>query len=114
VAERPKFQKPAAANVTSSPEELFHSLSVGRAKTHGYLRGPQQDALREYAEHHTCSDIAFELPTGSGKTLVALLVGEWLAPEELQRRLRALQLKLRRCLGLVDVHDLWSDFLHGS
>jgi hypothetical protein len=60
-----------------TPEELFYKLS--RAKSHGYLRGPQQDVLREYAEKHVTKsvDIAFELPTGTGKTGVGLLVGEW-------------------------------------
>jgi RAD3-like DEAD/DEAH box helicase len=74
---RPTFKtvKPAATYAT--PEELFYKLS-GRANTHGYLRGPQQDVLREYAERcATASDVAFELPTGTGKTAVGLLIAEW-------------------------------------
>ena len=69
--------RPVQANVTyKTPEELFYKLA--RHPTHGYLRGPQQDVLREYAENHTESaDVAFELPTGTGKTAVGLLLGEW-------------------------------------
>ncbi|HXP83107.1 MAG TPA: DEAD/DEAH box helicase [Bryobacteraceae bacterium] len=73
----PKFKPVNKAPTYSSPEELFYKLS-GRAKTHGYLRGPQQDVLREYAEKAVeISDLAFELPTGTGKTAVGLLIAEW-------------------------------------
>jgi hypothetical protein len=41
------------------------------------LRGPQQDALRSYQKHYHSSDIALELPTGTGKTTVGLLIAEW-------------------------------------
>jgi len=42
------------------------------------LRGPQQDVLREYAEKYAnSSDVAFELPTGTGKTAVGLVIAEW-------------------------------------
>lgn len=71
---RPKFRSAKASLTHQTPEELFYKLS-GRAKSHGYLRGPQQDVLREYAEKHfKSSDVAFELPTGTGKTAVGLLV----------------------------------------
>ncbi len=61
----------------ATAEEVFYKLS-GRQKTHGYLRGPQQDVLREYAEKYTnASDVALELPTGTGKTAVGLVVAEW-------------------------------------
>ena len=74
---RPQFRHVAPTTTYVSPEELFYKLS-GRQATHGYLRGPQQDVLREYSER--CSgapDIAFELPTGTGKTAVGLLIAEW-------------------------------------
>jgi hypothetical protein len=77
MAEKPKFKSVTPAAAYSNPEELFYALS-GRSSTHGYLRGPQQDVLREYAEAHlTESDVAFELPTGTGKTVVGLLIAEW-------------------------------------
>lgn len=75
---RPPFKpvKPSASTYTT-PEELFYKLS-SRESTHGYLRGPQQDVLREYAEKYAnASDVAFELPTGTGKTAVGLVVAEW-------------------------------------
>jgi hypothetical protein len=73
----PKFKPVKKAPRYSNPEDLFYKLS-GRAQTHGYLRGPQQDVLREYAETAVdISDLAFELPTGSGKTAVGLLIAEW-------------------------------------
>ncbi|MEV8000843.1 DEAD/DEAH box helicase [Pseudarthrobacter oxydans] len=38
----------------------------------------QADQLRQYhTEHKDRSDVALELPTGSGKTLMGLLISEW-------------------------------------
>lgn len=76
MAVRPSIRKPAPPGGPRDPEELFYGLS-GRAKTHAYLRGPQQDALREYLKCEQEKDIAFELPTGAGKTTVGLLIAEW-------------------------------------
>jgi Rad3-related DNA helicase len=75
---KPTFRAVKSASaVPPTPEDLFYKLS-GRETTHGYLRGPQQDVLREYAEKYADSpDLAFELPTGTGKTVVGLLIGEW-------------------------------------
>lgn len=73
---RPHFRKPKAVPTYATPEELFAKLP-NRAKTHGYLRGPQADALRDYANIKDKSDIACELPTGTGKTTVGLLIAEW-------------------------------------
>jgi len=66
-----KTSKPA------DPETLFHNLR-GRAPEIKHLWSHQADLLREY--HKNClnvRDVAIELPTGSGKTLVGLLIGEW-------------------------------------
>lgn len=73
---RPQFRKPKAAPTYATPEELFGKLP-NRARTHGYLRAPQVDALRDYANLSGKSDIACELPTGTGKTTVGLLIAEW-------------------------------------
>jgi Type III restriction enzyme, res subunit len=73
---RPKFRIPKTASTYATPEELFAKLP-NRARTHGYLRGPQVDALRDYATLSGKRDIAFELPTGTGKTTVGLLIAEW-------------------------------------
>lgn len=41
------------------------------------LRPAQQNALEHYAERHTeTADLAIELPTGAGKSLIALLIAE--------------------------------------
>ncbi|HUW38201.1 MAG TPA: DEAD/DEAH box helicase [Rhodocyclaceae bacterium] len=77
MVQRPTFQKPPPTGATNSPEELFYALSAGRARSHAYLRGPQQDVLREYNQYRDAPDVAFELPTGSGKTTVGLLIAEW-------------------------------------
>ena len=59
------------------PESLFHSLRE-RDREIRHLWSQQADALRIYhKEHERTSDIAIELPTGAGKTLVGLLIGEW-------------------------------------
>jgi hypothetical protein len=73
---RPSFRKAKSTHAYESPEELFAKLP-NRATTHGYLRTPQADALREYAKLVDERDIALELPTGTGKTAVGLLIAEW-------------------------------------
>lgn len=73
---RPSFRKPKGLHTYASPEELFSKLS-NRTSSHGYLRAPQGDALREYKKVQKEPDIAFELPTGTGKTTVGLLIAEW-------------------------------------
>ena len=59
------------------PESLFHDLK-GRAPEIQALWSHQADLLRAYTKNHVkASDVAFELPTGTGKTLVGLLLGEF-------------------------------------
>ncbi len=60
---------------TESPEALFRDL---RTRKVAGLLAHQADILRDYF-HNAVSkpDVAFELPTGSGKTLVGLLLAEW-------------------------------------
>ena len=61
--------------INQSPEALF--LDLRTRKVPGLL-AHQADILREYTEKAVKdSDVAFQLPTGSGKTLVGLLIGEW-------------------------------------
>lgn len=61
--------------VPEDPEALFRDL---RKKTVPGLLSHQADVLRSYIAVHTKhSDIALQLPTGSGKTLVGLLIAEW-------------------------------------
>jgi hypothetical protein len=72
----PPFKKSQQAKSAATPEDVFFALT--RSKSHGYLRGQQQDVLREYAIKGTkATDVAFELPTGTGKTTVGLLLAEW-------------------------------------
>jgi hypothetical protein len=62
-------------NVQDDPEALFRDL---RKKTVPGLLSHQADVLRSYmAVHSKFTDIALQLPTGSGKTLVGLLIAEW-------------------------------------
>ena len=75
---RPRFRKRAEPVAgAADPEALFGELprtpnGVGALWSH------QADQLRTYAgEHQQTSDVALELPTGSGKTLVGLLISEW-------------------------------------
>ncbi|MBN9662256.1 MAG: DEAD/DEAH box helicase [Acidobacteria bacterium] len=61
--------------VPDDPEALFRDL---RKKTVPGLLSHQADVLRSYIAVHTKHpDIALQLPTGSGKTLVGLLIAEW-------------------------------------
>ena len=63
------------AKSAETPVSLFHDLR--RRSVQGLL-SHQADVLRAYAADAVeLSDVAFQLPTGSGKTLVGLLVAEW-------------------------------------
>src|ERR1700755_1414015 len=70
------FKIPEKRDVSpDDPESLFRDL---RKKTVPGLLSHQADLLRRYLAAHTAhSDIALQLPTGSGKTLVGLLIAEW-------------------------------------
>jgi replicative superfamily II helicase len=58
-----------------SPEAMFYDIK-GR-KIEGLL-SQQADILRDYtASAVNAADVALQLPTGSGKTLIGLLIAEW-------------------------------------
>lgn len=60
-----------------SPEALFGDLPKLPTRV-APLWGHQTDQLRTYFEkHRATADVALELPTGSGKTLVGMLIAEW-------------------------------------
>jgi hypothetical protein len=72
--------KPAApAPRPETPETLYLSGGLGRTqKAVPGLWVHQGDVLRSYAaDHQSTADLAIELPTGTGKTLPGLLIGEW-------------------------------------
>lgn len=75
---RPRFTTRAEPTVTAEdPERLFGSLPR-TANGVKVLWAHQADQLRHYArDHRGSADVALELPTGSGKTLVGLLIAEW-------------------------------------
>lgn len=62
-----------------SPEELYLSGTLPRTtEASESLWSHQADVLRTYSEsHQNTADLALELPTGTGKTLPGLLLGEW-------------------------------------
>ena len=69
------FKIPQKSSVSiKDPELLFRDL---RDRTVEGLLAQQADMLRKYMDHVDMRDIALELPTGSGKTLVGLLIAEW-------------------------------------
>jgi hypothetical protein len=86
--------KISSKNSTSvkDPESLFRDL---RNRTVEGLMAQQADMLRLYMENVSKPDLALELPTGSGKTLVGLLIAEW--------RRRA---KQERCVYLCPTKQL--------
>lgn len=62
--------------VPESPELLFKSLKKSGGVTHPWAQ--QADTWREYFNNHLqTADVALELPTGSGKTLIGLVLAEW-------------------------------------
>ena len=65
----------SASLASESPEALLWDL---RTRKIPGLLSHQADILRDYMETALDRpDVAFQLPTGSGKTLVGLLLGEW-------------------------------------
>ena len=70
------FRKtPPPDAVPDSPEKIL--LQLPRRKIPGVLLHQGQIMQRYVAEAQVASDVALQLPTGSGKTLVGLLIGEW-------------------------------------
>src|SRR5438132_787543 len=47
------------------------------SRRYEHLRGPQADALARYEANLEIPDLAIELPTGYGKTLIALLIADF-------------------------------------
>lgn len=71
-----KFRIPKTKSAKpGSPEELFRTLK--RSSKVPHLWAHQADLLRAYVENIKKEDIALELPTGAGKSLVGLLVAEF-------------------------------------
>ena len=70
------FKKTRAVQAApDSPDRLFRDLP---RRKHASLFDHQGQVLRTYAdEAQNAPDVALQLPTGSGKTLVGLLVAEW-------------------------------------
>lgn len=95
---RPNLKTRRAELAYDSPEELFAKLP-GRSESHGFLRVAQADALRAYTEHLEDKDIAFELPTDTGKTAVGLLIAD---NDTRQGRVRAV-CKYQPLLGQISV-----------
>lgn len=71
-----EFVKPKVRNaVEKDPESIFRELQIPNIKG---LWSQQADILRAYYNDYKAnSDIAIELPTGTGKTLIGLLVAEY-------------------------------------
>lgn len=72
MAFKPRKTKSA---VLADPVQLFRSLPLRKIETEN---PHQREVLLDYAaKHHDKTDLAIQLPTGSGKTLVGLMIAEW-------------------------------------
>ncbi|EKN71241.1 DEAD/DEAH box helicase family protein [Schinkia azotoformans] len=71
-----EFVKPKVGkSVEKDPESIFRELQIPNIKG---LWSQQADILREYYNNFkTNPDVAIELPTGTGKTLIGLLIAEY-------------------------------------
>ena len=77
-SESPFQIPPDPSPAPETPEALFELLTRRGSRVE-HLWVHQGDALRGFAGGHSDTrDVAIESPTGSGKTLVALLIAEWL------------------------------------
>lgn len=72
----------------ASPGELYHDLPQRPGAVQG-LWAHQAEILKAYTDRANKSDIALELPTGTGKTLIGLLIAEWNRQHHDQRVLYA-------------------------
>lgn len=71
------FSKPTPKRTLhSTPGELYRDLTRRPGSTLS-LWAHQSELLKTYVNHANHSDIALELPTGTGKTLIGLLIAEW-------------------------------------
>ena len=69
----------------SDPENLFRSLSQ-RSPHIQHLWSHQADVLRSWhSSHIDTPDLALELPTGTGKTLIGLLIGDFVRQTRQER-----------------------------
>jgi hypothetical protein len=66
---------PPSEGVPDSPEKIL--LQLPRRKIPSVLLHQGQIMQRYVSEAQAAQDVALQLPTGSGKTLVGLLIGEW-------------------------------------
>jgi DEAD/DEAH box helicase/Helicase C-terminal domain len=78
MSERSPFRRVGVKQAkTEDIESLFKDLK-GRSPNIRDLYSQQADVLRIYQDKHlTSKDVSIELPTGSGKTLVGLLIAEY-------------------------------------
>ena len=67
-------KRTARPSVAESPDKLLMDLTRREVLN---VFPPQEYVLQKYVEHEEASDVALQLPTGSGKTLVGLLIAEW-------------------------------------
>lgn len=76
--ERQKFKTDFVKKIRpNDPESLFRDLKT-RDQEVKHIWSHQADILRNYNKNHlNTQDIALELPTGTGKTLIGLLLAEY-------------------------------------
>ncbi len=68
----PRPERPPA-----TPEELYDRLTVTDSAIGALWRHQSHMLGRYYGDHRASADVALELPTGAGKTLVGLLIADW-------------------------------------
>src|SRR6185503_1892421 len=79
----PFKRAPRSNGVPNSPDKLL--LDLPRRKIPDVLPH-QREIMRTYArEGLTSQDVAMQMATGSGKTLVGLLIAEWLRRKNQER-----------------------------
>lgn len=67
----------AADRLPDTPQDLYESLTVTDPAIGALWRHQSHVLERYYEEHRNSADVALELPTGAGKTLVGLLIADW-------------------------------------
>jgi hypothetical protein len=74
---RVPIPKRAKQRPPTTPEDLYDSLAVTDENIGALWRHQSHVLGRYYNEFADARDVALELPTGAGKTLVGLLIADW-------------------------------------
>lgn len=102
--------------------DFGHRLEAFASKTYRKLRPAQEHVLDTFAaDQLTASDVSIELPTGTGKTLVGLLLADWALDQGMAvayltgtNQLAEQVAEQAAALGTLEISRFWGGHYPGS